>query len=241
MTTLIPLLTAALMAASPELTKRFERLEQSLMDAIAPGDKALWERTMDPACVVTTEEGVVLDRKQFLAELTPIPGLVGAIAVKDLTVQEHGDVAVVRFLADEWQTVFGQRLETAYRVTNVYRRSGEDWKMLASHLTVVTRDPPEQPVSTEGFPGLVGRYRVAPEGWEITVELRGGVLYGGRGTPENLRRLIPLAPNVFVRSGALGEWIFVTDARGRASRIVQFRKFEPLVFTRVEAATAASP
>lgn len=221
---------------SPDLVAWFQRTEQALMNAIAPGDKAPWERVMDPGCVATTEEGQLLTRVQFLADLRPMPaGLSGGITVKELTVQEVPGLAVVRFLADEWQTVFGQRLTTAYRITDVFRRFGDDWKMVASHASVVTRDPPEQEVSTAGWPGLVGHYRLSPGSWELTVELRDGALYGGRGNRDTLRRLIPLAPNVFVRSGGLGEWIFVTDERGRATRIVQFRKFEPLVWSRVDA------
>jgi hypothetical protein len=37
-----------------------------------------------------------------------------------------------------------------------------------------------------------------------------------------------------VVSGSLGEWIFVTDEHGQATRILDFRKFEPLVWSRVE-------
>ncbi len=229
-------------AASPGLVKWFERTEQALMSAVAPGDKAPWERMMDADCVVTTEEGLLLTRDEFLKDLGPLPpGLEGGITVKDLTVQELPDLAVVRFLADEWETVFGQRLTTQYRITDVFRRSGEDWKMIASHTSVVTRDPPPQPVSTEGWSGFAGRYRVAPGGWELTVELRDGALYGGRGRSQDLRRLIPLAPNVFVRSGSLGEWIFVAGEGGRATRIVQFRKFEPLVWSRVEGSDGPRP
>lgn len=72
------------------------------------------------------------------------------------------------------------------------------------------------------------------------MELCDGALYGGRGSRDDLRRLIPLAPNVFVRSGSLGEWIFVTDERGRATRIVQLHKFEPLVWSRVDASESDS-
>ena len=105
--------------------------------------------------------------------------------------------------------------------------------MVASHASVVTRDPPEQPVSTDGWAGFVGRYRLLPDGWTFTVELREGKLYGGRDV-KKLRPLIPLTPNAFVVSGSLGEWIFVTNERGQTTRILNFRKFEPLVWSRVE-------
>ena len=224
----------AAVAPSPATVAWFQTTEQRLMGAIALGDKTPWERVTDSSCVFTTEEGEVVSRQQFLSDLLPLPaGLTGDITVKDLTVQEFPGIAIVRFLADEWETVFGQKLTTQYRITDTFRRDGKEWKMVASHASVVTHDPPEQPVSTDGWAGFVGRYRLLPDGWTFTVELREGKLYGGRD-PKKLRPLIPLTPNAFVVSGSLGEWIFVTNERGRTTRILNFRKFEPLLWSRVE-------
>jgi len=39
-------------AVSPETLRWFQTTEQALMDALAPGDKAVWDRIMDPSCVV---------------------------------------------------------------------------------------------------------------------------------------------------------------------------------------------
>jgi ketosteroid isomerase-like protein len=217
----------------------FRATEQSLMDALAPGDRTVWERVMDASCVVTTEEGEVLPRERFLAELRPLPaGLSGRIVVRDLTVQEYPAFAIVRYFADESESVFGQSLAVGYRVTNGYRRDGGGWKLAASHLSVVTRDPPAQEVSRADWPGLTGAYRLLPEGWTLLVELRDEGLVAGRDTA-TLRPLIPLAPHSFVLAGSLGEWHFVVE-NGRALRIVNLRKFSPLVWTRVEPQVSSS-
>jgi hypothetical protein len=203
------------------------------MDAIAAGNKAAWDRVLDDSCVMTTEEGQVVNKRQFIADLRPLPsGLSGGIAVRELTVQHFPEFAVVRFLADEWETVFGQRQTTKYRVTDTYRRAGSGWKMLASHVSVVTTDPPAQRVATDGWPGLVGTYQVLPDGWKFHVALRDGQLYGGRDM-NALKRLIPMTPTSFVREGTLGDWLFVVGPDGKATKIVNLRKFEPLVWTRV--------
>lgn len=222
-------------AAAPPTVAWFQATEQRLMDAIATGDKAPWDRVMDARCAFTTEEGQVLSRQRFLDELRPLPpGLKGGITVKELTVDEQPEFAIVRYLLDEWESVFGQRLTTQYRTTDTFRRVGDTWKLVASHTSVVTHDPPAQQVSTAGWPAFAGRYRLLPDGWTFTVELRDGALWGGRD-PKKLQRLIPLAPDAFVVSGALGDWIFVSDAHGRATHIVELRKFEPLIWTRVDA------
>jgi hypothetical protein len=218
---------------SPETLRWFQATEQALMDAIAAGDKGVWDRAMDPACAVTTEEGEVITKRQFLDELRPLPeGLAGGIAIKDLSVQEFPGFALVRYLADEWESVFGQRLSVQYRVTNTYRQDGSVWKMVASHLSVVTRDPPAQVVSKASWPGLVGRYRLLPDGWTFTVELRDGELYAGRD-PQKLRRLVPLTSDAFVVSGSLGEWVFVIEDN-KAARILNLRKHAVLTWTRVD-------
>ena len=226
-------LAAVAAGPSPETVRWFQTTEQALMDALAPGDKAPWERIMDPSCLVTTEEGQVLTREEFLQDLRPLPdGLSGTIAVKDVSVREFPSFAVVRYRAEEAESVFGQKLDVHYRVTNTYRRDASAWKMVASHLSVVTRDPPAQQVPVAGWPGLVGAYRLLPNGWTFRVESRDGKLVGGRD-PKKLQPLIPMAPQAFVLSGSLGEWHFVVE-NGRATRIVNLRKFTPLVWTRVE-------
>jgi len=219
--------------ASKATVQWFQQKEQALMDAITTGDKQVWQQIMDEHCVVTSEEGEVIPKKEFLDELGPLPpGLSGTISVQDLTVQTASNIAIVRFLDDEHEDVFGQKLATQYRVTDTFMRMGSEWKMLASHISVVTKDPPPLDASSADWQSLVGTYQLVPNGWKFYVELRDGKLYGGRDAAK-LKVLLPLTPDAFVAQGRLGEWLFVKDASGKAVRIVNFRKFEPLIWTRV--------
>ncbi|HEX6731708.1 MAG TPA: hypothetical protein VF074_16905, partial [Pyrinomonadaceae bacterium] len=140
--------------------------------------------------------------------------------------------AVVRFVANEHEDVFGQQLRTKYRVTDTFRKSESGWKLIASHLSVAPSDPPAQDVSKDSWPGLVGIYKLMPNGWTFNVVLRNGELFGGRDL-NKLRPLIPLAENVFVSSGVPGEKIFIMEKNGKASRLVDFRKFQPLIWKRI--------
>ena len=227
------------MVSSAETVRWFQTTEQELADSFLRGDKTAWERVLDPKSMGTSEEGQMTDKQQVLDGLRPLPpGVAGGFAVNELTVQEFSEFAVVRYVADGWQSVFGQMLATKYRITHSFRRDGASWRLVASHVSVVTQDPPPQTVSSAAWPNFVGTYQLLPGGWTLTVELRDGKLYGGRD-PKALKPLIPLAPDAFTLSGSLGEWIFVTDANGRATRIVAIRKTQALVWTRVESKPAA--
>ena len=46
--------------------------DQALLDAIAPGDVKLWEATLAPEAVYVDENGSIMNRSQFLAELKPL-------------------------------------------------------------------------------------------------------------------------------------------------------------------------
>src|SRR5262245_46356146 len=227
------LLVLVLADTGPADTAWFQRTEQALMDAVATGDKTVWDRFLDERCIYTSEEGEVLTKQELLKQLTGLPpGLSGTIKVEELTLQEYPTFAVVRFVANEEESVFGQLLKTKYRVTDTFRRDSSDWKLIASHLSIVTANPPSQAVSKETWPRLAGDYKLMPDGWTFHVVLRDGNLFGGRNA-NKLELLIPMASNVFVRQGALGELIFVSDKDGTATRIVDLRKFQPLVWTRV--------
>ncbi len=106
------------------------------------------------------------------------------------------------------------------------------WKMVASQFVVVRQDPPAQSVDTSRWPGLVGTYRLQPDGWTFHVVLQGGTLYGGRD-PQKLKPFVPLTPDAFTLQGSLGEWLFVLDRDGKASHIVDLRKFETLIWSRI--------
>lgn len=217
-------------AAPP--TAWFQSTEQSLVDAIAKGDKAVWEHVLDDSCIYTSEEGQVLTKKELLNEMSGLPpGLSGRIKVEELAVQQLPTTAIVRFVANESEDVFGQSIHTRYRVTDVFQKTDTDWKIVSSHLSVVTTDPAPQDVSRKDWLQLQGVYKLLPNGWELHVALREGELWAGRSA-DNMKLLIPLGPNVFVRKGALGELIFIPDEKGGASKIVDYRKFQPLIWTK---------
>jgi hypothetical protein len=213
-------------------TEWFRKTEQSLMDAIAVGDRSVWDRVMDERCVATTEEGRLLTKQQLIRGLTGLPpGLSGVIKVDDLSVDAYPGLAIVTFLADEQERVFGQLLNTKYRITDTFRHVGAEWKLVATHQSVVTADPPAQDVVKDGWSRFAGDYQLVPDGWIFHVVLRDGSLFGGRDAAA-LAPLVPMASNAFVRRGVLGELIFISDGSGNPTRIVDLRKFQPLIWTR---------
>jgi hypothetical protein len=196
------------------------------MDAITNGDPAVWDRVMDADCIITTEDGEFQRKRRFLEELKPLPrGFSGKITVRDLTVRQLGAAAVVHYWLDELEQIFDQQLQTTYVETDVYRRSGASWQMVAMQVTVVPRDlePIAQPATD--WQELLGDYRYSDAATSrYQVFARDGALYGGRDQ-KSATRLIPLAPLVFFQQGSIHIMIFVRDASGSIGEVRELHKY----------------
>lgn len=224
----------ASVAISPEQASWFQDTTQALFDALATGDKSLWEKVLADDCIYTSETGEVLDRTQFLAELRPLrAGFSGHIRIEDMTFRDLGTATVSHYLVNEWENVFGQQLHTKYLVTDTWRRDGNEWKLVASQATVVPRDLDPVPVDKHGWPKLVGDYRLSPRDERpYHVYLREGALYGG-SEEKSATELIPLAPLVFFQKGSIHTLIFVPGADGAIREVLEEHKFNEVAMQRV--------
>ena len=229
-----------LLAASLALTSRdiaadpatgatqawFQTRTQALFDAVATGDRAIWDQTLDASCILTSEDGEVTDKAKFLAELRPLPpGFKGRIVIRDLTVRDLGAAAVVHYSMDESETVFAQELKTLYVATDTYRRTGGTWSAVAMQVTVVPRDL--EPIVTDPseWPAIVGSYQYPGDTQpRYRVFLRDGQLFGGR-EEKTATTLIPLAPLVFHQQGSIHLMVFVRDAAGEIGEVRELHKY----------------
>jgi hypothetical protein len=227
--------------ASIALQAWFQARTQALFDAVASGDRAVWDQTLDENCILTSEDGEVTDKAKFLAELHPLPpGFQGHIVIRDLTVRDLGATAVVHYWIDESETIFAQELKTLYVATDTYRRTGDTWRALAMQVTVVPRDL--EPIVTDqsAWPAIVGSYRYPGDTQpRYRVFLRDGKLFGGRDE-KTATPLIPLAPLVFHQQGSIHLMVFVRDAAGEIEEVRELHKYNEVRMQRVPSRPAGS-
>jgi hypothetical protein len=217
-----------------EETAWFKQRTQALYDAVAPGDRAIWRRTLARDCIVTDEDGHVYDRTAFLRTLNPLPkGFSGSIRIRHLTALTFGPAASVHYWIDERETIFGQELHTTYVETDTYRREGGVWKMEAAQVTVVPANPRAVAVDESAWPELIGVYELgrSPK-WIYHVFLRHGSLYWGRDE-KSARLLIPLSPLVFVLRNSIHTIVFVPDHTGRVEEAIELHKYNEIVMSRI--------
>jgi hypothetical protein len=230
------LLMSAPTPAAPDPTSWFQSTTQALFDAVAAGDKAVWDKVLDADCTITTEDGEVFDKTKFLEDLRPLPpGFSGQIKVRGLTVRSVGRAAVVHYWLDEVEDIFDQHLHTTYVETDTYRRTRDSWKAVAMQVTVVPRDLEPIEVRSAAWTALVGDYRYSEKASSrYQVFVRDGALYGGRDA-KSATQLIPLAPLVFFQKGSIHIIVFVQDKSGAVNELRELHKYNEVRMQRAAA------
>jgi hypothetical protein len=217
-----------------DLAATFLAKTQALFDAFVAGDGALWDRTLDDDCVITTENGESLNKEKMLETVrTARPGFKAQIRVRDLTVKRVGDAAVVHYWLDEVGAVYGQEFRMTYLQTDTYQRAGAEWKAIAQQETLVPRDLDAIAADSADWKLLFGDYRLSDKATSrYRVFERNGTLYGGKDEV-TATRLIPLAPLVFFQQGSTQVVVFVKDPGGAINELRRVYKYNEFRMRRV--------
>jgi hypothetical protein len=233
------LVIAALQSASADpnpaaVQKRLRADDQALLDAIAPGDKAVWERLLTQDAVYVDENGTVMNRAQFLAALKPLPaGSSGHISIVDYQARIHGPVALVVHKDDERENYHGIALRADYLMTETWIKEGADWRLALVHVYVVAKDPPAIKTPANLLAEYEGRYRAAPD-LSYLIRREGDHLVGERQGLPNVTLAQESTDVFFVPGHPRDRKIFRRDAGNKIVDFVDRREGEDLVFVRGE-------
>ena len=218
-----------------EIVGRLKRATQELLDAIAPGDKAVWERYLAEGSIYTDEEGRVLAKDELIKELTPLPqGYVGTIKIGETRALVQENVVVLSHRDREDLELYGQKIVTYFHMTNVWARQKDgQWRLVSTQVMAIPNERKPAVIDPKSLDAYTGQYQIAPQ-VIYTVTREGEKLYGQR-TGRAREELLPLCTDIFYRKGVWrGEKVFERDVQGRVVRMLDRRENNDLVWTKVK-------
>jgi uncharacterized protein DUF4440 len=206
---------------------------QALLDAIAPGDTATWNRLLDPRAIQVDENDAVHNKAEILAGLQPLgPGLVGHLTIDDFRVVTAGEAAVVTHEDDEYLDYHGQVIRSRFRMTDTWIHSADGWRLMAEQVLAVLKDPPTIHVDRATLCGFAGRYAMTTE---IVATISCGddrLIVSRAGRPD--RTFLPESPDVFFEPGApRTRRMFQRDGQGHVTGFVDRREARDVVWKRI--------
>lgn len=159
----------ALCLAAPVFAETLEaqlkRMTNELLDAVAPGNAEVWKRYTHDRLIYVSENNLELSKAQLIEELKPLPkGLTGRLKVgPSFKVEEHGNVAVTTYVAEEWLDFYGQVIENEFRMTDTWLKTDAGWKLIATQVLAVLEDPPAIALPKDTLCAYNGTYRLTAE------------------------------------------------------------------------------
>ena len=215
-----------------QITALLRTKDQALLDAIAPGDRKVWDAALAPDAVYVDEAGAVMNRSQFLEQLTPLPaGASGNLRITSYTAHIVGDLATVIHVDDEQENYHGQALSARYLMTETWRRDDGEWKLYLVHAYAVPKDPPAITLPAKELEQYVGRYVGGPDLVYI-IKLDGQQLVGGRKGSSMKPLQIEVRDVLFVPGQPRIRKIFQRDGKGKITGFVDRRERWDLVWKR---------
>jgi ketosteroid isomerase-like protein len=215
-------------AAEVELRKAV----QEMLDAIAPGNADVWKRYLHERVLLVDENGTVRTKSEMLAEFSPLPaGLVGRLAVDTFKIEQHGDVAVLAYEAQEHLDYHGQTLQSRYRINDTWLKTAQGWQLLAEQVAAVLKDPPSVKLTQQQLCEYSGTYSLTAE---ITATIT--CTADGLTAERSGRKPSPYRAEVkdvfFVAGQPRTRRIFVRDAQGKVVAFVDRREGEDIRWNR---------
>jgi hypothetical protein len=210
-----------------------ERITQELADALAPGNRDVWAHWTHPDFVLTDENGVRIERNQFLAEMSPLPpGASGTIKVVEFSARRVGDTQVTTYALDESEHFHREDLHASYRQTDTWVRTAQEWRLLASQIIALRTDPPAVELPARLWDEYAGRYRL-PDGLSLGIGWDGNsaTIHKGSGAARPLKA--ELADILFVPGEPRIRYLIQRGVDGRLIQLIQRRESWDLVWGRL--------
>lgn len=211
--------------------------DQMLLDAIAPGDRKVWDQALAGDAVYVDETGTVMNRAEFLKQLEPLPpGASGTLQIASYSAHVSGDLAIVVHTDEEQENYHGQTLHSTYLTTETWRREAGEWKLYLGHVYAVLKDPPAISIPTEALQKYEGRYVAGPDLVYI-IQWDGKQLVGGRQGGSMKPLLVEMRDVLFVPGEPRIRKIFQRDTTGSIAGFVDRRESWDLVWKRDRSGT----
>lgn len=212
----------------PITEQELVRRTQELYDAVAAGNQAPWKQYFADDCIFSDEKGRTMDKSKLVADITPLPsGYSGVIKLEQVQSRIYDDVAVLSYDANEAETIFGQKLNARYHITDTWLLRNGSWQIVASQAHRYYEDPAVDKAEPKKFPDFVGTYELAP-GQTRAVLSEGANLFVERNGKKD--QLLPETSDLFFRKGIEGRILFRYDKDGKVDALIDRRNNEDVIW-----------
>ena len=207
---------------------------QQLVNGIAVGDTTAWNLYLDDSCLITTENGSVKTKQEFIKGIGVPPSYYKVSeTIANPIFKFHTNVIVFCYTADLLLEAFGQKRLTEICQTDTWTKKNNHWRLISS----AALDKPNFPEAQKVFAPIINEitgtyqinetlgYRVFQDNAKLYIQRFGG----------KKNELICESDYVFYLVGnPLLRYVFVHDDQNKIVQLKVRRAGEGFIFNKIQ-------
>jgi len=140
-----PPLTPKIITATKQVTL-FTALEKQMLQAVQKKDRVALEAMLSDDCSIAMPKADPLDCADWMDSVATHDFNLKSFAVRGMSVTDLGDSALVSFDRIQQATLAGKELNGEFFVLDLWRKSGNSWKLANRYVTRI--EPAAPPTNT---------------------------------------------------------------------------------------------
>jgi ketosteroid isomerase-like protein len=207
--------------------------EQQMVDAVATGDVAVWDKYLDAGLIYAEEDDSYKGKAEMLKEIQPLPkGLGGEIKVALLSYAEDGDTATALFRQVETEHYYGQTIHANYLTNTVWKKRADGWKQIEGQVLAERTDPPAIALPVHDLEKFAGTYKLKDSDPVYTLTVADGKLMGARNGRPATEWKAETRDVFFIPGDNRIRKIFQYDAGGKVTGFIERRESWDIVWVK---------
>jgi len=209
------------------------RYEQEMVNAIASGNAAVWDKYLDSQVVYVEEDGSYKGKAAMLKEIQPLPkGLGGEIKAELLSYSQDADTAVALFRQHEIEHYYGQTIHASYLTNTTWKKRAGGWKQISGQVLAERTDPPAITLPADKLAQYAGTYRLKDSEPTYTLMVAAGKLMGARNGRKPAEWKAETPEVFFIPGENRIRKIFQRDVFGKITGFVERRESWDIVWVK---------
>src|ERR1019366_7271190 len=133
---------------------------QELLDGIATGDTTAWAKFLEDSCIITSEDGSVKSKQQFIHKIGVPPGYIKVKeTISNPLFRTNSNTVVFIYNTNLSLNVYGQERLNEICQTDTWFKTGNGWKLISSEALDKLEIPVIQKINLNIINILTGEYK----------------------------------------------------------------------------------
>lgn len=196
---------------------------QQLIDGIATGDTSAWSKYLDESCIITSEDGSVKTKHQFISNIKVPPNYMKVKeTISNPLFRGNSNTIVFIYTANLSLGIHGQQRVNEICQTDTWYKTNSGWKLISNEALDKQEAPSIQNIPTEVLKAISGDYKLSGE-YDDKIFARDGKLFSQVNGGKESELKCESDYTYFIDNRFLLRYIFVHDENNKIIEMISRR------------------